>query len=59
LPKFFLQWLRELPDQQADELWEYFDGTELCDEEVITAIAEGHPDLAERLTNDPGIGRIQ
>jgi len=42
-----LEWLRNTSEEDADELWSYFDGSnDVAIQEMIKVISESHPNLS-------------
>ena len=53
MPPFFVEWLRNLPDDQAAAMWEYFDGSFTNCEDVVEIIAVSHPLVHDKLCGPP------
>lgn len=49
MPEFFIIWLCSLNDDQAEQMWNYFDDSFTNCEDVIATIAESHRTLTKRL----------
>lgn len=45
MPEFFDQWLTGLSDEQAEQMWKYFDGSFTILEDVIAVITANRPEL--------------
>jgi len=53
MPKFFYNWLCSLSDEQAVEMWEYFDESFTNCEDVVAHICISHPEVYTALCFDP------
>lgn len=45
MPEFFAQWLTGLSDEQAEQMWEYFDGYYSNCEDVVGILTSNRPEL--------------
>lgn len=49
MPKIMKAWLEGLTDEEAKEVWEYFDGSFTNCEDVTETIAQSHRELCKTL----------
>ena len=45
MPKFLKEWLASLTDEQAETLWEYFDGNPMLATDLVMAVVNSHQKL--------------